>query len=159
MDKETLQGLLGRVEIPYLLASLVMEAWCGRHKEDGDRRRVEAETALIEAHRRAEAAAEERHRQEETERTNKELEEAEALAWKKDAATKAEIERRCFEVAALEKAASISSKRCTLHWGVGSKWKRTSTMPKCPVSAPASKGWGSAAPMLSKFKRGKRSSN
>lgn len=63
------------------------------------------ETALIEARQRAESAAEERRRQEEAERTNKELQEAEALVRKKDAAAKAETQRRRSELAALEKAA------------------------------------------------------
>ncbi|CAN0059348.1 unnamed protein product [Ectocarpus fasciculatus] len=105
MDKDTLEGVLGKVEMPSLLSSLVMEAWRRRRKEDEDRRRVEAETALIEARQRAESAAEERRRREEAERMNKELQEAEALARKRDAAAKAEIERRRLEVAALEKAA------------------------------------------------------
>ncbi|CAN0486612.1 unnamed protein product, partial [Ectocarpus sp. 8 AP-2014] len=58
IDKETLEGVLGKVEMPDVLASLVMEAWRRRRKEDEDRRRVEAETTLIEARQRAESAAE-----------------------------------------------------------------------------------------------------
>lgn len=74
-------------------------------QEDEDRRRVEAETALIEARQRAESAAEERRRQEEAERTKKDAQEAEALRRKKDVAAKAEAERQRLEVAALEEAA------------------------------------------------------
>ncbi|CAN0174396.1 unnamed protein product, partial [Ectocarpus sp. 4 AP-2014] len=48
IDKETLEGVLGKLEMPDVLASLVMEAWRRKRKEDEDRRRVEAETALIE---------------------------------------------------------------------------------------------------------------
>ena len=88
-------------------------------QEDEDRRRVEAETALIEARQRAESAAEERRRQEEAERTKKDLQEAEALRRKKDAAAKAEAERQRLEVAALEEAALRQQQ--ALHTPIG-RW-------------------------------------
>lgn len=88
-------------------------------QEDEDRRRVEAESALVEARQRAESAAEERRRQEEAERTKKELQEAEALRRKKDAAAKAEADRQRLEVAALEEAALRQQQ--ALHTPIG-RW-------------------------------------
>ncbi|CAM9796640.1 unnamed protein product [Laminaria digitata] len=94
VDQRTLEAVLRDVEMPELLASLVMEAWQRRRKEDEDRRRAQSEAALIEARQRAESAAEERRRREEEELTKKQLREAEA-----------EAERQRLEVAAREQRA------------------------------------------------------
>lgn len=88
-------------------------------QEDEDCRSAEAATALIEARQRAESAAQERRCQEEAERTEKKVREAEALRREKDAAARAETERQRLEATAREEGALRLQK--ALHTPMG-RW-------------------------------------